>query len=48
VVAGRRILGYSVRVAELTLDESLILQERGLGGKRRMGCGVFRGTRGVQ
>jgi CRISPR-associated protein Cas6 len=44
-VAGRRIVGYSVRVANLVADESLRLQEVGLGGKRRMGCGVFRPTR---
>lgn len=46
-VAGRRIVGYSVRVGGLTLEQSLALQERGLGGKRRMGCGVFRATRGA-
>jgi CRISPR-associated protein Cas6 len=44
-VAGRRIVGYSVRVTGLLEDESLRLQEMGIGGKRRMGCGVFRPTR---
>ena len=46
-VAGRRIVGYSVRVSGLSAEESLALQEKGLGGKRRMGCGVFRPTRGA-
>lgn len=45
-VGGKRIVGYSVRVSGLSADESLRLQEAGLGGKRRMGCGVFRPTRG--
>jgi CRISPR-associated protein Cas6 len=44
-VAGRRVVGYSVRVTNLVEDESLRLQEMGIGGKRRMGCGVFRPTR---
>jgi CRISPR-associated protein Cas6 len=44
-VAGRRVVGYSVRVTDLLQDESLRLQEMGIGGKRRMGCGVFRPTR---
>ena len=45
-VAGRRILGFSVRVDGLSAEQSLRLQEHGLGGKRRMGCGLFRPTRG--
>ncbi|HEV3190630.1 MAG TPA: type I-MYXAN CRISPR-associated protein Cas6/Cmx6 [Polyangiaceae bacterium] len=45
-VAGRRVVGYSVRVIGLSADESIALQEKGIGGKRRMGCGLFRGTRG--
>lgn len=46
-VAGQRLLGFSVRVNGLSAEESLALQVHGLGGKRRMGCGVFRPTRGV-
>jgi len=45
-VGGRRVVGYSVRVTGLSADESLALQEKGIGGKRRMGCGLFRATRG--
>jgi CRISPR-associated protein Cas6 len=44
-VGGRRVVGYSVRVQELTAEESLRLQAAGLGGKRRMGCGIFRAPR---
>ena len=45
-VGGKRVVGYSVRVLGLGAGESLALQRMGIGGKRRMGCGVFRGTRG--
>lgn len=45
-VAGRRIVGFTVRVAGLSPEASVKLQAHGLGGKRRMGCGVFRPTRG--
>ena len=40
-IRGRRLVGFSLRVAGLTAEESLRLQESGLGGRRRMGCGVF-------
>ena len=40
-VKSKRIVGYSVLATELTPEESILLQERGLGGRRRMGCGVF-------
>ena len=40
-VKSKRIVGYSVLATELTAEESILLQERGLGGRRRMGCGVF-------
>ena len=40
-VKGKRIVGYAVLATELTAEESIQLQERGLGGRRRMGCGVF-------
>ncbi|MEM6353664.1 MAG: type I-MYXAN CRISPR-associated protein Cas6/Cmx6 [Cyanobacteria bacterium P01_D01_bin.14] len=35
------VVGFSVVVRELSPEDSLLLQVRGLGGKRRMGCGVF-------
>ena len=40
-VKNKRIVGYSMLATELTAEESILLQERGLGGRRRMGCGVF-------
>jgi CRISPR-associated protein Cas6 len=40
-VCGKRVVGYALRVAGLTAEESIRLQENGLGGRRRMGCGVF-------
>ncbi|MHC5538770.1 type I-MYXAN CRISPR-associated protein Cas6/Cmx6 [Singulisphaera rosea] len=37
----KRIVGYAIRVVGLSSEESIRLQEEGLGGRRRMGCGVF-------
>jgi CRISPR-associated protein Cas6 len=37
----REIVGYELIVEGLTAEESLTLQEKGLGGRRHMGCGVF-------
>ncbi len=37
----KNIVGFAVRVEELTAAESIMLQEQGLGGRRRFGCGVF-------
>ena len=44
-VGGQRVLGHSMRVLGLSADDSLKLQIRGLGGKRTMGCGIFRPAR---
>ncbi len=40
-IKDRRIVGYPLRVVGLSAEESVRLQEEGLGGRRRMGCGVF-------
>jgi CRISPR-associated protein Cas6 len=40
-VKGVRIVCYSLLVDGLNPDESLRLQEHGIGGRRRLGCGVF-------
>jgi CRISPR-associated protein Cas6 len=40
-IKDKRVVGYAVRVFGLTAEESLRLQEAGLGGRRRFGCGVF-------
>ena len=39
--------GYPLLVAGLTADESLRLQQVGIGGRRKMGCGLFLPTRGA-
>lgn len=41
VVHGKQVVGYAVLVSELTAEESIILQEQGLGGRHKMGCGFF-------
>lgn len=40
-VKGYTIVGYSVRLSGLNEADSMLVQERGLGGKRKMGAGVF-------
>jgi CRISPR-associated protein Cas6 len=40
-VKDKKVVGYALRVIGLTAEESIRLQEEGLGGRRRMGCGVF-------
>jgi CRISPR-associated protein Cas6 len=37
----KRVVGYTLQVTGLTAEESIRLQENGLGGRRRMGCGFF-------
>jgi CRISPR-associated endonuclease/helicase Cas3 len=40
-IKGKRVIGYALRVEGLTAEESIKLQEEGLGGRARMGCGFF-------
>lgn len=40
-IHGKQVVGYSILVSELTAEESIVLQENGLGGRRKMGCGFF-------
>lgn len=44
-IRDKEIVGYAVMVRELNADESLRLQETGIGGRRRFGCGIFTPTR---
>ena len=44
-VGGQRIMGHAVGVSGLSAEHSLALQVHGLGGKRTMGCGLFRPAR---
>jgi CRISPR-associated endonuclease/helicase Cas3 len=40
-VAGKTVVGFGVTLRELEDEGSLRVQYAGLGGKQRMGCGVF-------
>ncbi|MCY4648298.1 MAG: type I-MYXAN CRISPR-associated protein Cas6/Cmx6 [Gammaproteobacteria bacterium] len=40
-VKGYTIVGFSVRLSGLDEGDSVLVQERGLGGKRKMGAGIF-------
>ncbi|MHB8745536.1 MAG: type I-MYXAN CRISPR-associated protein Cas6/Cmx6 [Gammaproteobacteria bacterium] len=40
-IKDKKVVGYSLLVSELTGEESVRLQEEGVGGRRKMGCGVF-------
>jgi CRISPR-associated protein Cas6 len=40
-IKDKKVVGFSLLVSELNAEESIRLQERGLGGRRKMGCGVF-------
>jgi len=45
-IRDKNVIGHSLLVSELTAEESIRLQETGLGGRRKMGCGVFIPWRG--
>lgn len=40
-IRDKEVVGFALRVQDLTAEESTRLQEHGLGGRRRFGCGVF-------
>jgi len=40
-IGGRREVGYSVMLHGLTPEESILIQEHGLGRHRKLGCGLF-------
>ncbi len=40
-IRDKEVVGFALRVEELTAEESIRLQEKGLGGRRRFGCGIF-------
>ncbi len=40
-IRDKEIVGFAVGVEALTAAESIRVQERGVGGRRRFGCGVF-------
>jgi len=44
-IKDKEIVGFPVLITNLNPDESLRLQQVGLGGRRKMGCGTFVGVR---
>lgn len=40
-IRDKEVVGFEVQLEGLTADESIRVQETGLGGRRHMGCGVF-------
>ena len=40
-IKDKEVVGYEVVLEGLTAEESLSLQEHGLGGRRHFGCGIF-------
>lgn len=40
-IKDKHVVAHSLLVSELTAEESIRLQEEGLGGRRKLGCGVF-------
>ncbi|MBI4517494.1 MAG: type I-MYXAN CRISPR-associated protein Cas6/Cmx6 [Deltaproteobacteria bacterium] len=47
-IKDKTVVGFQAMVSELTAEESITLQERGLGGRRRMGCGIFVPVHGAE
>ena len=45
-VQGKTIIGYTLIVEGLIAEESIQLQEEGLGGRTKMGCGFFSPAKG--
>ncbi len=40
-IQNKCVVGFHVRLLGLSSEESLRIQEQGLGGRRRFGCGIF-------
>src|SRR5262245_7311068 len=40
-VGQHRVVGFGLTIHEMSDESSILLQEQGLGGRRRMGCGIF-------
>lgn len=45
-VKEKQVVGFEVTATKLTAEDSVRLQGNGLGGRRKMGCGVFVPSRG--
>lgn len=40
-IKGKTLIGYGVKISDLSKQDAISLQEQGIGGKHKMGCGVF-------
>jgi CRISPR-associated protein Cas6 len=40
-IKNKQVVGFEMGITQLTAEESLTLQEQGVGGRHKMGCGVF-------
>lgn len=40
-IRDKEIVGFAVRIEDLSAEESIVVQEQGIGGRRRFGCGLF-------
>ncbi|WP_224365814.1 type I-MYXAN CRISPR-associated protein Cas6/Cmx6 [Hyalangium versicolor] len=40
-IAGTKVVGFGLELEDLKPESSMVLQEKGLGGRRHMGCGLF-------
>ena len=40
-VKDKQVVGFELALLELDGEDSLRVQEHGLGGRRHMGCGIF-------
>lgn len=40
-IKDKKVVGYAVMLSGLTAEESVKVQEEGVGGRRHMGCGLF-------
>ncbi|MFH0825635.1 MAG: type I-MYXAN CRISPR-associated protein Cas6/Cmx6 [Pseudomonadota bacterium] len=40
-IRDKEVVGFALRLEELTAEESILVHEKGIGGRRRFGCGIF-------
>jgi len=40
-VHAKKVVGYAMTIEDLDNSDSILIQEQGLGGRRKMGCGFF-------
>jgi CRISPR-associated protein Cas6 len=40
-IRGQTVIGFGLRLSNLSVDESIVIQQEGVGGRRHLGCGLF-------